>query len=315
MFDEVALRRLPELHELYDISSIGSGITNSFIGTAPNGDRVMLKRRDQSWDCDRYNMWYNDGWSPSIDAEILWYDITQMLGGEWRRCPPVIGCWDEILVRDQFSDPDCDIPSTNVVYHAEEDGLDEYRFCGTMHLWVERTTHDHYQTDYNSGEVQDWSDYVRMRLLDVVLFNNDRHSYNYLFDKDLKAADGEPRVYMIDHGRSFFNRYEHDDWNGAAHVRQRMWPTPDKWTRRGKIVLYHAASDLLGHADAIANRIYSAGLQMETTLDERPDLIAEICTAVAEATAKEGSPVTYRTCSCPCCRQYKHNKEVNHGTS
>lgn len=310
MFGDQHIRCLEGWQDAYNLQPIKpSGVTRSFIGDLPSGRQVFLKRRDTSWDtCLSYDFRKAaKGSSPSMEAEYLWWEISQLLGGEWRKVPPCVKVYNHTFSKEQFADHD-NFPSTGM--HLVDDGC-AYTFTGTLHLIIGDCTHEKNDVTHASKEQLEWSDFIRMQLLDACFFHGDRHSYNYLIDRSLVASDGEPCIYWIDNGRSLVNRKNHV--TGSDLIKDAIWPRLQHWTRRSRAILYHLAAEFLDSSNQVdkllkqSKVLYWGDANTNVMRDALRDCLDQ--SRLDYKTAGTPGPTT---CRCNCCRGYRrHNGKAN----
>lgn len=275
MYDQSTLHQIKEWRDAWDLRPIGRGTTSSFIGTLPNGEEAVFKRRDESFDEAESNYGDPANWSWSSVNEVAWFVVTQILGGEWRKVPPCHAVRNWNFDAEQFRNHE-DIPSTST-YFDNDGAFKKYMFTGTVHWYQERCTHD--PNDVGRGtDWPMWADYIRLRILDSVLHHVDRHPMNVLIDLDLVTADdGTPRMYWIDNGRSFVatgrSTYEQmcKYWRGTL---------PRQYPARCKQLIYKSATQIMDKWWEICNALDTIGARTEV-LDDSMDMLDMICKQTA----------------------------------
>lgn len=256
------------LHKVTRFGSIGRGVTCSLHAESKPVD-LMLKYNDYNWDTEYGRKLWSSGISASARAEVMWWDVTQELGGTWRRVPPAFQVgWVKLPAQKEFS--------------------------GTAHYWAPTTRHG-----WELQNLSDRDDSIKMRVLDILLNNVDRNTTNSL------VLDDE--LVWIDHGRSGYaeTRWCSGKWIGEPQFINEFKPiegqTPDT-----KGAVYHALADILLKWDAIRTIVELTNLPLADQMDEK---LTALLYAVDKLSSYKEYKAVVRECSCKDCKSGKSASE------
>jgi hypothetical protein len=301
MFTDYHLSSLYNYEDLEELRPVGKGITRSFRGELPNGEHLLLKRRDHNWD----NQYYcghceTDDITTSMLNEQAWWDITQILGEAWHIVPPCSIVQSVRFHSSRFKDAE-NRPSTGCSWSTYKGDDKDYWFTGTVHYWMDGCSHGYHSPSVGTEQYL-WQSYAKMRMLDCLFKSGDRHDANYLIDQYSFDENDHPRVWAIDNGRSFIYR-DYDGTDDAVRLVNGVldWPKLANMPPRGKALYYHLAGDLVNHFDEICGYLDDEGINNEPSLMEAALLL------IVEETHKVGASPELKPptgCTCDQCRRY-----------